>query len=312
MLKVLFVRSGNHGPGPITQNQGQSLIDAGCQVEYFNIVGYGIFGYLKNILDLRRAVKKINPDIIHAHYGYSGMLASVSFTGKPVVASLMGSDVNNANYLFLLIIRIFIRFIWSVTIVKTRILQKRLMCNNVEVIPNGVDLDRFKPVNMSNARSILNWSAENYNLLFPADPSRPEKNFNLCYKAVEKLRPSVTGMDLHCLVGVNPEKVFLYYNAADILILTSINEGSPNVIKEAMACNCPIVSTDVGDVREIISETEGCFITSFDPDDVCEKIKLALEFGKRTIGRDKIKHLSSELVAERLIGIYEEVMDSCR
>ena len=97
----------------------------------------------------------------------------------------------------------------------------------------------------------------------------------------------------------------------ELVILTSLWEGSPNVIKEAMACNCPIVSTNVGDVRWVIGDTEGCYITSFDPEDVAEKIKLALEFGKRTNGRDRIIELGldSETIAKRLIDIYSKVLE---
>ena len=100
----------------------------------------------------------------------------------------------------------------------------------------------------------------------------------------------------------------MYLNAADALVLTSLWEGSPNVIKEAMACNLPIVSTDVGDVKEVIGDTEGCYITSYEPSDVAGKIKLALDFGKRTNGREKIKHLEINTIAKRIIDVYNEVL----
>jgi teichuronic acid biosynthesis glycosyltransferase TuaC len=70
-------------------------------------------------------------------------------------------------------------------------------------------------------------------------------------------------------------------NAADLLLLTSLTEGSPQVIKEAMACNCPIVATDVGDIREIIGYTDGCYITTFKPSDVAVKIQAAFLLGKK-------------------------------
>jgi len=109
---------------------------------------------------------------------------------------------------------------------------------------------------------------------------------------------------------VDQKDLVEYYNVADILVMPSYKEGSPNIIKEAMACNCPIVSTDVGDVKEVIGDTKGCYVTSFDPDDVAEKIKLTLEFAEkegRTRGRERIIKLGLDLdsVAEKIIELYK-------
>ncbi|MDZ7721981.1 MAG: glycosyltransferase [candidate division KSB1 bacterium] len=109
-------------------------------------------------------------------------------------------------------------------------------------------------------------------------------------------------------------EVLDYLNAADVLLLTSRWEGSPNIIKEAMACNCPIVATDVGDIREVFGETEGCYLTSFDPQDVADKLKTALTFAEqygRTKGRQRIFAigLDSTTVARKLISIYEKVLE---
>jgi len=93
-------------------------------------------------------------------------------------------------------------------------------------------------------------------------------------------------------------------NASDLLLLTSFYEGSPNIIKEAMACCLPIVSTTVGDVRATIGNTEGCYISSFDPVDVKENIEKAIIYGKRTNGRGNIKFLNSKEISKRLFEIY--------
>ena len=114
------------------------------------------------------------------------------------------------------------------------------------------------------------------------------------------------------LKDIPSDQVVYYYNAADVTLLTSLHEGSPNVIKEAMACNCPIVSTDVGDVKDVIADTDGCYITTYDPKDVVEKIKMALEFGKRTKGRERIVQagLDSKTIANKIINIYHQVLKS--
>jgi glycosyltransferase involved in cell wall biosynthesis len=109
---------------------------------------------------------------------------------------------------------------------------------------------------------------------------------------------------------VCPELVVDYLNAADVLVQTSFAEGSPNVIKEAMACNCPIVATPVGDVQEIIGDTEGCYLCSFDPIDLKYKIEKVLRAGKRTSGRDRILRigLDMETITNRLLNLYNEVV----
>lgn len=100
-----------------------------------------------------------------------------------------------------------------------------------------------------------------------------------------------------------------FYNAADCLLMTSLMEGSLNVIKEALACNCPIVSTDVGDVRAFIANVSGCYLTSFDKHDIAAKLNEALSFNQRTKDSEAIKHLDSECIAEKLITIYKKVLD---
>jgi glycosyltransferase involved in cell wall biosynthesis len=99
-----------------------------------------------------------------------------------------------------------------------------------------------------------------------------------------------------------------YYNASDVALLTSFDEGSPNVIKEAMACNCPIVSTNVGDVQEVIGNTEGCFVCNADAGEIANKVEIILKNRNRTNGRDHIQHLRSEKVASRIKDIYLSVI----
>ena len=135
---------------------------------------------------------------------------------------------------------------------------------------------------------------------------RIEKNFKLASNAFDILDRK--DVELNIVKNVNFSLIPYYMYAADVLILTSTREGSPNVIKEAMACNCPIVSTDVGDVREVIGNTEGCFLTTFNPEDVTEKLKKALAFAKRTQGREHIKHLDSNVIAKKIMKVYEKAL----
>ena len=100
-------------------------------------------------------------------------------------------------------------------------------------------------------------------------------------------------------------------NACDFQLTTSFRESGPLVVKEAMACGTPIVSVDVGDVKDIIGNTEGCYIVERTPEEIASKICQALSFKGKTSGRQRIIDLglSNDLIAKKLIAIYEEVLN---
>ena len=147
-------------------------------------------------------------------------------------------------------------------------------------------------------------------VLFLADPDRESKNFPLAQEAFNFFDPA--NAELKVLYGISQQNVPQTLNAADVILLTSKWEGSPNVVKEAMACNCPVVATDVGDVAWLFGKEPGHFLTGFDPRDVSEKIRAALTFCEnvgRTNGRKRIMELGldAETVARRIIEVYETV-----
>jgi glycosyltransferase involved in cell wall biosynthesis len=309
-MKVLFVGSGNSDKdiSIITYNQGESLRKAGVDLHYWTIKGKGLSGYFKSIFLLRKYIKQKCFNIIHAHYSLSAFVASLA-GAKPLVVSLMGSDVK-ARRASQWLIKIFKKIFWQKTIVKSSEMKKSLNTDDsIEVIPNGVDFTFFREFDKQQAVKRVNFDKDKKNIIFISNPDRREKNYNLAKEAYKLL--SLETVKLNVIYNADFNLIPHYMNAADVLILTSLWEGSPNVIKEAMACNCPIVSTDVGDVGEVIGKTEGCYITSFDPQDVADKLKEAMEFGKRTKGREAILHLDSQTIAKKIIKVYEQVLDSC-
>jgi len=306
-MKILFVCSGNNPKfimAPFIKSQGESLKTSGVKLDYFTIRSKGIRGYLKNIFQLRKYLNKNHYDLIHGHYSLSSIVASLSCK-LPMVVSLMGSDIH-MSFFWKSIIKVFYRFRWKTTIVKSEIMKKSASLNNALVIPNGVDFELFKPIDKNIAKTKISFDDNKRHIIFVANPERPEKNYQLAKKAVELIDND--SIELNAVSSVDQNIIPYYMNASDILLLTSLCEGSPNVIKEAMACNCPIVSTDVGDVKEVIGNTEGCYICSYDPEDVADKIKKALDFGRRTDGREKIKHLEEKIIAEKIISVYKNVL----
>jgi len=177
----------------------------------------------------------------------------------------------------------------------------------VTVIPCGVDLDLFRPMPQAEARRRLGLDLEARYVVY-AGRRGPEKRLDLIKDAVARLQVDDPSVRLLVLTEKPHRVVPFYFNAADVLVLASDFEGSPMVIKEAMACNLPIVSTDVGDVASLIGDTEGCYLCGQTSEDVAVKLHQALSFGQRTNGRDVVRHLSLEAIAGRIIEVYREVL----
>jgi glycosyltransferase involved in cell wall biosynthesis len=283
------------------------MLREGVDLQFFDIIGKGLFGYLSNLSKLKRKIRVFQPDIIHCHYSLSCILTSITFTGTPIVASLMGSDLYIFGKLKLFILRVLARYSWDKTIVKSKNLYRRLGVETAHVIPNGVNFDDFKVINKQEAQSILGWESKHKHIIFASYPDRIEKNFILAENSIKTLIDQKIKVELHFLNGINFSEMVYYYNAADVLLMTSLYEGSPNVIKEAMACNCPIVSTDVGDVKEILKNILGTFIVDSNTESVAEALGKALAFNSRTEGREMIKELDSKLIALKIIKIYESL-----
>jgi len=305
-MKVLFISSGNSkiGISPITYNQGESLKEQGVIIEYYKIKGKGLKGYLSNVMPLRKKLKAKTYDVVHSHYSLSAFVATLS-GAKPLVVSLMGSDVKAKSF-FKIWIKLFVKLVWSATILKSQDMKESLGLQKVKVLPNGVNFNRFKPLDKKDCQEQLGWNNTKINILFAANPERLEKNYKLAKEAISII--DETNIVVHFLKGVPNTDMPLYYNAADVVLLTSLWEGSPNVIKEAMACNRPIVATNVGDIAEVVSKTKGCYVTSFDKYELAEKLSLALT-SNDTTGRKDIEYLNANKIACRIIDIYDNVIN---
>ena len=304
MINVLFVSGGNYSEGisPIIVNQGESLRKNGVNVSYYPIKGKGFKGYLKNVPILRKQLAKNDYDVVHAHYSMSAFVASLAGS-KPLFVSLMGSDVKSEKY-FKLVLKIFNLFSWKKIIVKSEDMYKSLGIDDALIIPNGVDMNRFKPLDRNESLKFLGWDPTKKHVLFGADPNKKVKNYPLALEAFNSL--DMENVEMHHIIDVPNIEMPYYFNAADVLLLTSHWEGSPNVIKEAMACNTPIVSSDVGDVRKLISDVEGCYITEYNAGDVAKNIKKALSFNKKTEGRKSVQHLDSSKISKIIVDEYKK------
>lgn len=315
-MKILFVSSGNKGISPIVRSQGKSLQENGVSLDYYLIEGRGVFGYICNVAKLTRKLTASVPDVIHAHYSLCGFVASLAsiYSRIPVIVSLMGSDVKSKNFWFW-ITRVFSRYVWDCTIVKSEDMYQSLGVSNVEVIPNGVDLNLFHSDSRVDCRNRLKWNTDIIYILFGADPSIDVKNISLALQSYNALIANNRHLthencQMVTLGSIPHNKIADYLNASNVLLLTSKWEGSPNIIKEAMACGIPIVSTDVGDVRMLINGLTSCYVADQSSADIAQKLMESIRFQGRTDGRDRLIQigLDSISISNKVMNIYQKML----
>ena len=325
-MKILIV--GNNKPGrfaPFVEEQVRALQQLGCEVVFFGVQGKGVLGYLRCLPALMRAIQQHQPNLIHAHYGLSGLLANLQ-RRVPVVTTYHGSDINKPN--ILRFSKIAMRLSAHNIFVSQRNVTLALSPNSLitsrlkkryTLLPCGVNIP--KPWNELQTQRIeqltLNqWVQEKLtagvkHVLFAGAFNNAVKDPELAKAAIHELESKGVKVELIELKGFNRDQVnALMYNC-DALLMTSKTEGSPQVIKEAMACGCPIVSVDVGDVAERVEGVEGCYVVrTRKPKDIAEALQQALAFPGKTNGCQRIIEmgLSNEQVAERLMAIYNQLV----
>jgi teichuronic acid biosynthesis glycosyltransferase TuaC len=268
---------------------------------------------------LREMIREVRPDVVHTVYG--GVMAGAvakAVGDVPYVSSYVGNDLFGegevglkrklvARYAIACSIRAARRANEIIVVSRRMIdaLPADVDRDHVWVLPHGVDLERSVPLDRTVSRQALGWSDQRKHVLFPSARDRSEKRFWLAQAAVQKLGGDV---ELHWLEDVRPSEVPKHINASDVVLLTSTHEGSPNVLKETLACNVAVVSVDVGDVPARLAGIDGCYVADATPADLAAKLRLALEAG-RVKGREAVAHLDINKVAERMRGIYESAIN---
>lgn len=305
-MKILVVASYNKNRfAPFIVEQSDALKNVGCEVSYFGLQGKGIRGYLKNLSALKRRIKADKPDVIHAHYGLSGLLANLQ-RSVPVVTTYHGSDINDKKVLPFskLAMRL---SAWNI-FVSRKTLEIATPKRKYSLLPCGIDLTDLQLTEKQEARHQMHLEVDKKYILFAGAFDNVVKNAPLAKEAVALLdEPNVELLELK---GYSRDEVTLLMCATDAFLMTSFTEGSPQVIKEAMACGCPIVSVDVGDVKERVRGVEACFVAnSRDPQELSDLLTRTMSFHGKTNGRKKViaDSLENKLVAKKLLEIYHAI-----
>jgi len=322
-MKVLVVtnmypKPGHPHAGSFIKSQMDSIRHQGIDMEIININERS--GLTKFIHAWFKIFKKsFDPsfDLIHAHYGYSGIISALQWK-LPLLVSFCGGDVlgnPNRKGKVSFIDLLFLPLGWCLSIfagaviVKSREMKRKLpFKKHLYVIPNGVDFDFFKPLDMKVARKKLGLSQDRKYILFPANPDWIRKAYPIARDAVQLVNMNSNEVELLVVHSMSQEIIPLYMNACDVLIFTSLWEGSPNVIKEAMACNLPIISVNVGDVNDVIKNCKNCKLINRSAEDAAMELEIILSKSERSNGRELIAHLEINTIAKKIINIYQSII----
>lgn len=263
----------------------------------------GLAEYVRFLPRVRSKLAHDQYDLVHANYGLTAPYA-VLLSRLPVVLTLWGSDVIGLDGL------VTKAFAWrcDAVTVRSREMRELLGISAAHIVPSGVDLERFRPLDTTAARENVGWTEDGYHVLFPYSPGYERKRYPLAESVVDRASERVErNVTLHTVSGVAHEEMVHYVNAADALLLTSRHEGSPNTVKEALACNVPVVSTDVGDVRERLAGVSPSAVCST-PAELVAGLVDVLRSGHRSNGREAVEPLSWDNIGAKLVRIYEDIV----
>lgn len=341
---------------PFVTEQAEAIRALGHEIEYYLVKG----SYIKQYFALRKKIKEWKPDIIHAHYGLTACVAEMQ-NMVPVVTTFHNGEthrwyVNLVSSLCSLQAK---HVIYVAPHIREKVYFK---AKNYSIAPCGITLDECVITEKAEARKELGWNAKKKYILFGGAFFDLRKNYPLLREAVERVEieelrdkseakkyvQSIAtntlpdhiksqndywttingGEELGDVVCMEMwkrtrQECMLMMSAADVFVLPTKNEGSPQALKEAMACNCPIVATDVADIRYMLGDMPGHWIlenkkgTHADwvgdersAEELAELLRKALAFKGRTHGRDRIQEIcyTNEQIAKKIVKIYETIL----
>ena len=313
MLTTGWPTQTNPNSSPFIYRQYEFLKKHGIEVDVFHLQSnHNPVNYLKGWIKVRKLIWNHSYNVIHAQWGHSATLAIP--TKLPLIITFRGMDLEgiinkNGNCSIygriLIAVSKFTSQFADEILVVSKSLGDKLKDKSYKVLPSGIDLDLFKPLDKLDCRKKLGLPYNKKLILFTASPNHPRKRFHLAQQAVEILKNK---FDCELVICTNQthKNVVLYMNAADCLILTSAAEGSPNVIKEALACNLSIVSTRVGDVEERKGSLNHFEICDSIPEKISDALSKVLSVKTQNNNRESVLDLNEDIITSQLIEIYNK------
>lgn len=309
-MRVLLVTNMHPIPempsfGTFIKEQAAAIRQQGVEVDVFFVNGRkSSLNYLWGFPRFWAKLLTKRYDLVHSHYLHVNVIARSQFLYPMVITHHSGDSYRpwqrRVSY--------FVSPLADRIIAVSEDTKQKGHLKKAVVIPCGIDFEKFKPMPKEAARQALGLPHDKKLVLWAGEYFRKEKRWDIVEKSIEILKQKMPDAELVLVSGKPLEDVPAYMNACDVLLLVSDKEGSPMVVKEAMACNLPVVSVPAGDVAEMISGTAGCYLCTQDPEDVAEKLGKVLQNPRRTNGRADITHMEGGAIARRIVNLYEELL----
>ena len=326
-LRVLFISSQWPTPerpeiAPFVPREVNSLRAVGVDVDVLPYRGgFSPGNYLRAVREMRRMIREKEYDLIHVYFGQCGIVGRLQ-TRLPVVITYGGSDVEGTplfgginqwkNVLVVGISRTMSLLVDEVIVVSDN-LGRKLPRRDYNIVTIVLELDKFKPGDQTAAREQLGLPLDKKLVLFSASSIHNTRKRHWLAKAAVEIAQQSVDCELVTATGLPPEMIPVYMQACDVFILTSTNEGSPNVVREALACNLPVVSTDVGDVRERLDHIEGCEVTDDDqPETIAAALVRSLQHpanNPRNLSlREEVLDQNPQVLGNKVVEIYRKAL----
>jgi glycosyltransferase involved in cell wall biosynthesis len=304
--------------GVYVKREVEALRDLGAEVDVMVVEGWkNRREYIRAIPRLQRALAARRYDVVHAYYGLMAVIANRQ-KKVPFVVTFCGDDAlgrrrsdGSITLFSKILVSASMRAARNAAAVLVKTDQMKGLFPGdppVSVIPSGVDLGVFRPLDRVECCRALGLDDSTYKVLFLGDTSLPVKNFPLAERVMGVLGEEGTEVEMLNPTNVSEESVALHMNACDALLITSFSEGSPNIAVEAMACNLPIVSVEVGDIAGLIAGVEGCRLADRDVGPLANALAEVLSARRRTNGSQSAAHLDLSRVALRIMDVYRSVV----
>lgn len=312
--------------GSFVKDETEALRRAGVEIDVYFVNGRASkLAYAAMPFGFFARLRRTRYDVVHVHHSFCGLVATRQ-RRVPVVWTFHEGEITGGtadalreqpikHVAYSKRMKQFVARRVDALVLVAEHLRAPLGRPDAMYLPAGIDFDLFAPTESSAAKRRLGLSGEKRYVLFPAVPSRVEKRYELAKRAVEIARertPEMRDVELIALNNVPHEEVPYYMNASEAVLLTSAFEASPVVIREALACNVPVLSTDVGDARVMLEGIAGCAIVPPDSERIAEALRVALRSPRRVAGRAAMEKYSLANSARALVALYRDVVERRR